>query len=343
MLLESNQQVDLRSLSAIKPWIDYWRVEMLGEIDLRWQETLKDLPGKVLPLVQKTRSSAKNELLKESRGCADYLLCIEPEDVVSCSEGKKKPDLQGKSYRARVFEEGVETDQVVLIASSSECMWQGVVQERLAPLEGELLSSLKIERPKKIERQEHLRRIALLEEALRRDPKDAYHVLLLASAYAETGRAGDALPYFQARIAMGGNQQEVAYCLYYAAQMKNQLRYPMDEIVKGYLDAYHAMSSRIEPLYALAHYFSEDENCVLSYVLLEEALTVSYPKECFRVMPDVYRYGVLYDFAKSAYAIKRVKESYQAMKRLLEEPYLPVQLRSQLKDNLKLAVFAPFS
>ena len=174
------------------------------------------------------------------------------------------------------------------------------------------------------------------EQILEDDPDNASNVYSLALLYIAKGEFQRALELSEKRLAMGGSEEEIYHSLYLIGTIQESLEMPSDLISNSYCRAFVYSPDRAEPIFRLIQYLNKKQNFPLSYALAKLALGISLPKEGIEIENWVYEYGILSEFAISAFSLGKIEESRQAYHQLLAKS-LPETLKRSIEQNLDQA------
>jgi glycosyltransferase involved in cell wall biosynthesis len=205
-----------RCLASVKPHIAYWSITDTGSIDdtgARIRDLLGDLPGSLMRCQFVNFSQARNFALNSARNFNfDYLLLVDADMELIAPDGFGELDAPG--YRMLQKSGDLAYWNARLVRRDNPCRYKGVTHEYLEtdwPIEN-LFGPYFIDhadganRPGKFDRD-----IALLEDALKRDPEDARSVFYLAQSYKDRGDFAKAAELYERRAEMGGFDEEVFY------------------------------------------------------------------------------------------------------------------------------------
>jgi len=182
----------------------------------------------------------------------------------------------------------------------------------------------------------HFRDANLLEEALRKDPKNSRTVYYLAQSYMCANEFPKALKYYQKRAQMGKMKEEVFWSLFSVGFLEQELKRPFAAIAGSYSAAYQWDSTRLEPLYNLAIYLKENGMVLLSYLVAE--LGAGIPRQSgypHLQVQHVYDYSMLMAYAELTSALGRNDEALGLYTRLLSQPDLPEAVQQKIWQRFK--------
>ena len=174
---------------------------------------------------------------------------------------------------------------------------------------------------------------AALEAVLENEPENASNVYALACLYNGQGEFQKALELFEKRTAMGGCEEEIYHSLYRIGTIQESLEMAPELISNSFCKAFVYSPNRAEPIFRLTQYLNKKQNFPLSYTLSKLALAISKPESGIEIESWVYEYGLLSEFAQSAFCLGRIEESCNAYERLLTLN-LPEPLKQSIQQSL---------
>jgi FkbM family methyltransferase len=125
--------------------------------------------------------------------------------------------------------------------------------------------------------------------------------------------------------------------LYSAGHCQQALGRPLDEVIATFLRASEAVPSRAEALHAASRVCRENKRFAEGCELARRGLAIFMPASGLFVVPWIYDYGLLDEFAVNAYWIERYQDCLDACERLLREDKMPSEMRDRVKKNAELA------
>lgn len=160
----------------------------------------------------------------------------------------------------------------------------------------------------------------------------------LAQTWRDAGHPELALSYYQKRASMGGWEEDEWYALYQAAKLMEELRYPEQEVISAYLEAYERRPKRAESLYDLARYLRLKGRYALAYAYGVAALSIKSTDDLLFVHHDIYRWRIKDEVAVSAYYVGQYALAKQLNQELLADKTLRLsqETRQRLQDNSAL-------
>jgi glycosyltransferase involved in cell wall biosynthesis len=341
MIVRDEADVVERCIASVRPIITHWSVVDTGSTDGTPElvrQALDGLPGTLHERPWRNFGHNRTELMRLSRGVADYLLLVDADMTVRI-EGPL-PNLVADSY---LLHHVGSLDYAVPRLVRGDLPWRfvGATHEYLALDAGDddgereaVLDELLIEhhadggsRSDKFERDR-----VLLERALVDAPDDPRTLFYLAQTYAGLGEHDRAVELYRRRLAAGGWAEE-AYC---AQQQIGELlaMTDWDAAVPELLAAWQLRPERAEPLYHLARGYRSREQYHLAHHFASVGLTIPYPEhDRLFVQRDPYEWGLLFEYAIAAYWIGDPKAALEANEQLLADG-VPSWVETWVRHNL---------
>ncbi|MBS0625621.1 MAG: glycosyltransferase [Verrucomicrobia bacterium] len=343
MIVKDEADVIERCLASVKPWIDYWVIVDTGSTDgtqEKVKKCLEGIPGQLHERPWVNFEHNRNEALKLAKEKGDYLLFIDADDELKCSESFKLPELERDYYIAVQHDLGYEMDLlwVLLINSKLAWEWVGVAHETLVSPDattGEVLSGVinlyhndgkRSRDPKK-----KYNDLELLEGAARKDPTNPRNTFYLAQTYRGLQMYSEAIEVYKRRVELKGSEEEIYSSLYWIGRLQQELEMDPDLFIKSYCKAHQYNPTRIEPLYGIAGYYIKTTNYLMAYLLTSYALAAPAlsPTATF-VLKWMYDWGVLLEHAICCSHLGKKEELQKAIEVLLKRSDLPAHIRESL-------------
>ncbi len=130
--------------------------------------------------------------------------------------------------------------------------------------------------------------------------------------------------------------QEIFFKLYHLGLSQTNMN-ESDLALESFFKAYSLRSTRAEPLFQSAKIYREKGNVLLGYLLAKYALSHPCPAQDICVEYAAYDHAILIEFANCALLLGKFKEGFDACNKLLANPNLPPEYRSQIQANYELA------
>jgi len=178
------------------------------------------------------------------------------------------------------------------------------------------------------------RDIKLLEEDVRKNPKNARSWFYLAQSYKDAGKLERAAAAYNTRINLEGWEEEVWYSKLARARCRRDAGYET-EFLRGALDAFGDRPARAEPLYDLANYYRNKGKNELATMFAERGLHVAKPSDLLFVEDVPYDYGLLEELSIAGYYVPKAREgAHDACEKLALSRDVPAHVRDTAWSNL---------
>lgn len=359
IIAKNEAHVIERCLQSALPLIDYALIVDTGSTDGTVAITRaflhsKDLPGDVISEPWQdfayNRSFALEQLRKQ--GDIDYCLVIDADDFLVFDAGfdpaSFKASLDADTYDVAIQHGKTTYSRPQLFNNRKPYRFKGVLHEFLeCPSEHSRKTadgfhihySGEGARSRNPEKYRHDARI--LEEALQKetDPHlKCRYTFYLAQSYRDCGETAKALEWYLARAALGQWQEEVFVSLLNAGRLRERLEHQDADIIDAYMKAVEATSNRAEGHYEVARFCRQRKRYRQAYLLSKAGLDIPLPKGGLFVELVAYDYGLLDEFAVSAYWTGNFAESLNACSILLKENKFPPSERERIMGNASVAL-----
>jgi glycosyltransferase involved in cell wall biosynthesis len=342
MIVKNEAPVITRCLASVKPMIDHWVIVDTGSTDGTQdiiRECMRDVPGELYERPWKNFEHNRNEALELARSTGDYILIMDADDLLEFAPSFSLPPLTSDSYRIWIKCRGVSFQRDHLIATRLPWKWVGVLHEVLicdiphscTILEGVTYQD-RHEGARSKDSATHKKDAAILEEALKEHPDNSRYMFYLALTYQQMGDHDKAIEWFQKRIDAKGWDEEVFWSMLQLALCQEAIHAPVDTVIHNLLRAYRLRPDRPEPAYYLADIYRQLNWNDLAYAVIRSRGYAPKPptKDAIFFSDWCEDYGLLYEFALCAFAVKNYKESLDACDRLLATKTLPETIRQKV-------------
>lgn len=359
MIVKDESQVIERCLASVKGVVDYWVIVDTGSTDGTQkiiQDFMRGIPGELHERAWVDFGHNRSEAVQLAKNKGDYLLFIDADEQLVVSDCFAKRDLNKDAYRVFVEvlndeKQPIQFQRIFLVNNHLNWSWQGVLHEMIITppeakssavcKEAAIIATME-DGHRAQDPQKHRKDAQALEKALEEDPTNSRSVFYLALTYENAKEYERAIQNFDKRAKMGGWEQEVFWSLYCSAKYKELLEMPTDLIIDLYSKAYQFRPTRAEPLYRIARIYAEQKNPVLAYIISKFALAIPLSQDLMAVESWVYDYGLLSEFANSAYELGKYEEAGIAYEKLLSKQSLPNGMKEMAKIQLKSTKCKPF-
>ncbi len=360
MIVKNEAPVIARCLASVKPWIDRWTIVDTGSTDgtqALVRKIMGDLPGALHERPWIDFAHNRNEALALARagmegaaGAEDYVLFIDADETLRMPEGFRWPRLADDGYRFQCELGGWQYQRNALVKAGQPWRWEGVLHEYLTQDPAHAWQHLPgpaivVSRDGARARDPHtyLRDIEVLERALSKDPANARYCFYLAQSYRDAGKLEASLKQYQARVAMGGWEEERWFALFQIAVLTERLAadaahaanpaYAPGAVRDAYLAAYQARPARAEPLCELARYHRLRGEFALAHLYAQQAAAMPCPADTLFVDASVYAWRALDELTVSAYYVGALAQGKAALQKLLAEERFPPTESTRIQSN----------
>jgi glycosyltransferase involved in cell wall biosynthesis len=348
MIIKDETDVICRCLASAKPLIDYWVIVDTGSTDGTQEmvkEFMKDIPGELHERPWKNFAHNRNEALQLAKGKGDYLLFIDADETFQYEPGFRFPNLDRDAYFLTTSFGGMNYGRLLLVRSTKNWQWRGVLHEALymdesylpGHLEG-IINFVRSDGARSKDPLKYHKDASVLELALKEDPANTRYQFYLAQSYKCAGDLDKALVNYRKRIEMGGWDQELFWSKYQVALLLDEMKAPSDEVIKAYYEAYVSRPSRIEPLYYLANYYRRQGNVAAAYTISSLAAKIPLSQDLLFVQKWMTDYGIPIEQSVAAYWLGKFDECLKGSLKILDQKDLPENIRGQVQKNLQFAV-----
>lgn len=346
MIVKNESDVIVRCLLSLKSIIDYWVIVDTGSSDHTKElikETLRDVPGCLYERPWIHFSHNRNEALALARGKADYILFMDADEQLRISHDFDKSQLNENFYLLEVVERSYTNLYKISLIKDLPCwFWKGMFHEAIAAsesLSGRLLETIvrygatkdgnQSKNPRKF-----LQEAQWIEDALAKDPTNSRYVFYLAQSYGNAQQYETSLQWYEKRVCMGDDKDEIFWSFYCMGMIHQELGSPSSVWMDCYTKAYKVDPSRAEPIFRLALYFQETKQHLIGLFLAEKGLSLAKPTCCGYFHPWVYDFALLYIWATCAEALGRKEEALNAYRSLLTKN-IPDDMREKATEFMK--------
>ena len=359
MIVKDEAEVITRCIESVRRLVDFVMIEDTGSSD-GTQEICRNyiarigLPGEVVDEPWQdfaaNRSSALMHLRKHAE--IDYALIIDADEQIIYDEGFDaeafKAGMDKDLYDVRVEHLGFTFSRVVACRNCMNFSYRGVVHEFVQPPPGRIsretvmgfhvFSSRDGARGKLVNK--YQRDAGMLEQALATE-HDKFmttrYTFYLAQSYRHGGDIENALKTYLARAELGGDQGEVFYSLYAAAQLKEQLGLSEHEVIDAYLEAAGVAPERAEAQHGASRFCRIKGRNEEGFQLATGGLAIGRPSDGLFIESWIYDWGLLDELAVCGYWSGHYRESLDASERILRERKCPEAERPRIEANAGFA------
>lgn len=321
MIVKDEARTIERTLASVRPFIDRWSIVDTGSTDGTpdvVRRALAGVPGELSEAPFVDFETTRNLALARCGAGSDFLLWLDADDelvggaelraFLEAERARSGPDRE--AYLVRV-ETVVSFDSARVVRAGAGWRFKGAVHEvlmhpdRAPPVRRVQGAVIRHHPDPQAIARSHARRerdLALLAEAVRRDPSDARSAFYLAMTYRWLGRHGEAVEAFRRRIALGGFREEVFLAKLGLAESAEARGDAWPEVLALYLDAHAFAPHRAEPLYRVALHHDARGERALCLLYARRGLDLPYPSgDVHFVEADVYTWKLHDLVGTSAY------------------------------------------
>lgn len=338
MIVKNEAKVIERCLASVKPIIHAWVIVDTGSTD-GTQEIIRaflsDIPGEIHDRPWKNFAHNRNEAIHLAKGAGDYLFVIDADDTI---EVERAPTgLTADSYQILVEDSGTQywrTHFFLPLGFHYEgVLHEGLISASNAP--AVKLNGLIYHRigggHRSQDKDKYRKDAAILEEALRLEPKNTRYAFYLAQSWRDAGEFEKAIHCYKRRLRMGGWAEEVFVSLLEIGNLYIRLG---RDCFEAFIRAYEFRPTRAEPLCNLAAYLREKGRQKEAYLFAKTASEIPKPDDVLFVDSSVYKWRALDEYAVAAFWCGRFEEALAANTRLLL--VAPIIERARIQKNIDL-------
>lgn len=349
MIVKNEEHVIERSLSAVKPDIDYYAIMDTGSTDNtieKIKEVMKGVKGKVYELPFESFSFNRSKVMQYARDDfpdADYLLMLDADDTWWSPKNFRWPELTEDAYWVKYTMGGTSWRRNPLTKASAPFEYRGAAHEYLAckrdhtkgTLEGPEIRCGNDGHRRQTEGQGKYKRIAgILEKELEKDPSNRRNVFYLAQSWRDAGDPVKAIKYYTQRAKMGGWDEEVWNAKFEIAKILDRLGRPIEQVAEAYLEAYRYRPKRGgEALHHLAYAYRRRGDFAMSHMYAATASSIDKPDDILFVNEQIYDWRALDEYCLSAIKLGFNNAGRTAALRLLSNKRLPKEHRARIEMN----------
>lgn len=344
MIVKNEEEVLEDCLRSVKPWVDTWVISDTGSSDQTKEivhKMMRGVPGTLIESDWVDFSTSRNEVLQKAKKVAEYSFFIDADEKFIPSP--KLTRLQPEADFSMISTKNINyvCNKGFLLKNQSSSFWEGVLHESirfgsnfsktmfcLGFLDGTSKKGRRSQDPYKYHKE-----VKILEKELRKDPRNARYQFYFARALEFSGQKEPALQAYQRRAQMGGSLREVFYAYLRAGVLLRELKYVSTICLESLFQAHILFPKRAEPVYQICLHLIEDRRYEEAYSLLKEQVTVREVGDGYFV--DILTRDILIDYAyyRVCYALKKYKDCYETICRLLNNKNIPEDLFKEIYGN----------
>jgi glycosyltransferase involved in cell wall biosynthesis len=351
MIVKNEAPVIRRCIDSVRPIIDRWVIVDTGSTDGTQdiiREHLRGLPGELHERPWRDFAHNRSEALELARGKSDYTLIIDADDALEIAPGTVVPSLVADAYMIEIDDISMVYQRMQVVRCAMPWRYRGVLHEYLTCEEAgpsEELPGIRMRRnhdgARRRDPDTYRRDAVVLERALQTETDPfllARYQFYLAQSYRDCGEWERALEHYLARARLGFWKDEVFVSLYHAAQLKERLRHPDQEVVDAYLGAADTLSTRAEALHGVSRFYRRKGRYAEGYQSAKRGLAIPMPSSAaLFVEPWIYEIGLLDELSLNAYWSGHNRESLDASLKILGSGKLPAADLPRVAANARFA------
>lgn len=351
MIVKNEATVIRRCIDSVRAICDYWVIVDTGSTDGTQQiicDYLRDIPGELHQRPWRDFASNRSEALELARGKADYTLIMDADDTLDAGATTSLAALGADSYMIEIIDAQLVYRRIQLVRNALPWRYEGVLHEFLS-CEGAgapaLLLGIKMHRnhdgARRKDPETYLRDVTVLEAALRSESNAfllARYRFYLAQSYRDCGELRKALEHYLARAELGFWHEEVFVSLYSAAQLKERLGHPDEDVLAAYLRAADVLPTRAEALHGASRFCRRKKRYEEGYRIAKRGLQIRTPSsDVLFLEPWIYEIGLLDEFSLNAYWAGWYRESLDAALTVLATGKLSAPDTRRVVANARVA------
>jgi glycosyltransferase involved in cell wall biosynthesis len=359
MIAKNESKVILRCLESVRPIVDYVLVEDTGSTD-GTQAIIRDwlgsvgLSGQVYDEPWRDFAYNRSHVLAKLRKNknVDYAFMLDADDHIVLDANfdiaSFKNSLSLDLYDVELRSGPASYLRPQICSNRREFRYRGVLHEFLQEPRGRAtrgrtngfyITSTR-EGARSQDPEKYHKDAALLEEALRTERDEflrSRYTFYMARSYENAGDKELALKAFLKRATLGHWTEEIFMSLYSAGHLEEQLGRPVEEVIARFMQASKVAPARAEALHAASRVCRENKRFAEGYDYARRGLAIPLPANGLFVVPWIYDYGLLDEFAINAYGSEHHEDCLEACERLLQEGKIPAEMRERVENNARFA------
>ncbi|SEE50524.1 glycosyltransferase [Bradyrhizobium erythrophlei] len=351
MIVKNEAPVIERCLRSVLPLIDTWIICDTGSTD-GTQDIIRSFfaahgkPGELHQRPWKDFAHNRSEALTLARNKADYSLIIDADDAFEIPVDNALPNLTADSYTVDIKDSSIQYQRTQLVRNALPWCYRGVLHEFLSCDAASSSGHLPIimrrnhDGARRRDPNTYRRDAAILEAALQTETDPfmrSRYTFYLAQSWRDCREPQKALSRYLERAELGFWTEEAFYSLYQAANLKQELKFPPQEVIDSYKRAADFLPGRAEALHGASRFCRLVQRFEEGYRLAQRGIDIPLPASGLFVENWIYQYGLRDELAINAYWSDHYKESLAACQQLLSNPQLPAGDRARIEANEQFA------
>lgn len=341
-IVKDEAPVIRRCLESVRPIIDTWTIVDTGSTD----DTLDIIrsipsPGRCWeqPWVDFAHNRSEALALARKSG-ADYTLMMDADDTLEIPEGFAWPeDMTADSYTIDFHFAGMRYSRVAIFSNRLPWRFKGVLHEfpdcPEAKTQGHipLIVHVGNDGARRRDPDKYRKDALMLEEALKTETDPALvsrYWFYLGQSWRDAGEPEKAIQAYRSRLVLGGWEDELYIARLNIARCLESR--PTAEAIEAYRHATYGSAHRGEAIYKAAYLLRMAQRYQEAFEIARKGVGLPVPNGLF-VEPWVHLYGILDEYAISAYWSGHYQESVIACDILLSEGHGPDRERYVTNAN----------
>ena len=330
MIVRNESKVITRCLDSVLYLIQSWVIVDTGSTD-GTQEVIinyfkeKGIPGELHERPWIDFATDRNFALDLARDKADYLLFIDADEMLTYKTGYKKPTLDAASYYIVADSGGVMFLRSLLVKTSLNWKWEGVVHETIAcpdapPNVNNFKDVFLVSFPdgnRRLNPKKFHFDVEMLKKAYKKEPRNSRLLFYLARSTMANRQYKASIYYFKKMIKGIEETEEAFLCrmdigLIYFATNK-----PIEKLAHHYEGIAKSFPTKMEPYFMLARLFRKQKNFDKAFEYAAKGIEKPMDQAGISVEKFVYVWGIRLEYMLAAYALGKKEEGKLAAEAIL--------------------------
>ena len=348
MIVKDGLKDDLRScLTSLRPVVGWWTVVDTGSTDGSQdvvREIMAGVPGELHEEPFENFGSARSRAFAHAHGHADWLFATDA-DMTWTVEPGYVPDPANDAYLVEMGNGGPFRWKLPLILRGTVA-WKsvGAVHEYTARADdsgyvtGDAHPHVTITYPERADAAKPLWQLSMLDEEYAKDPDNPRTVFYRAQCLREVGRYAESREMYLKRATQGGYDSEVYYANFQAATLIAEWPERFVELLKVWEYRPH----RLEALAMVCRDLNARDQHRTVWALTSSVYvdgTIPPTTDVGFVHYNCWDWNIPFERSIAAWYVGEFTEGRRLCERLLADPALPPDMRTQVAANL--ALFPP--
>jgi glycosyltransferase involved in cell wall biosynthesis len=339
MIIKDSGEPLVKTLEAVKPYIDSWCIVDTGSTDGSQKvvsEILSSLPGKLYEESFVDFATSRNRAfnLAETTGIeCKYNIVLDDTYVLNGGEKLRKilQDGEISAYSIMISDENTMYDSIRITKVSEKLKYKYRVHENIVvPIKKLKLisdSDIYIEDQQNYlhnirSNQRYQRDISMLLQDHKDNPKDMRIIFFLAQSYKAISEYTKAIVFYNKRIQIDKKKDlsDEVYLSHYNLGVIYKILGDWSKAEQNFMIAYNYRPYRAEPIYHITRYHFENNNFDKSYSFLVNLVKIPLPDisvDSYHVEQHVYLHDVPYLLAEVLLRKGKTTEAVKIIKDLL--------------------------